>query len=431
MAQMVETLILGAGLAGLGAGYKLREHNAPALLIEKNAYAGGHATTFEIDGFHFDEGPHVSFTKSEIIRELFAKACDGAPLEYPAKLTNYWRGHWVRHPAQTNLYGLPKDVIDACIADFKKETGDKRELKNYHDWCVASFGKYFAENFPALYTRKYWTVELEDMTASWIGQRLHRPTLEEMLEGAAAPNTKAQNYISMFRYPAQGGFKTFPLYLAKNLDIHFNTAAVSIDPAAKTVRLKNGDVISYNHLISSLPMDALLALLPGVPGEIKKLSDDLLVTAATFVSIGVKSSRTPPDFHWAYVYDEDLLPARISAPHTLSPSMAPKGCFSLQAEVYSSRNKPLPAGDIAQRVTQDLRRMKLLQDGDEILFTDTRTSHYANVAFTHAREAAVPRIKAYLETLGIQSCGRYGDWGSHWSDESVLSGFREANRVLP
>ena len=50
----VTNLILGAGIAGLGAGKRLAELGEEYLIIEKEKYAGGLCAGFNIDGFDFD-----------------------------------------------------------------------------------------------------------------------------------------------------------------------------------------------------------------------------------------------------------------------------------------------------------------------------------------------------------------------------------------
>jgi len=39
-------------------------------------------------------------------------------------------------------------------------------------------------------------------------------------------------------------------------------------------------------------------------------------------------------------------------------------------------------------------------------------------------------VHGYLDELGIGYCGRYGDWGYMWTDESFKSGEAAAERVL-
>ena len=85
-------------------------------------------------------------------------------------MNNDWRGHWVKHPAQVNLYGLPTEVIVNAITDFvDAKHRPAPEITNYEDWLRASYGDYFAENFPMDYTIKYHTTPASNMSTDWIG----------------------------------------------------------------------------------------------------------------------------------------------------------------------------------------------------------------------------------------------------------------------
>ena len=55
---------------------------------------------------------------------------------------------------------------------------------------------------------------------------------------------------------------------------------------------------------------------------------------------------------------------------------------------------------------------------------------YANVIFDLEREDAVKCVHGYLGDIGIAYCGRYGDWGYMWTDESFVSGERAAQSAL-
>ena len=44
--------------------------------------------------------------------------------------------------------------------------------------------------------------------------------------------------------------------------------------------------------------------------------------------------------------------------------------------------------------------------------------------------AALKTVHGYLDDLGIAYCGRYGDWGYMWTDESFKSGEQAAERAL-
>jgi protoporphyrinogen oxidase len=78
-------------------------------------------------------------------------------------------------------------------------------VKNYADWLLSSFGSTFAQLFPMQYTRKYHLTGAENMSTDWLGPRIYRPSLEEVLRGALSPSSPHIHYITHFRYPRYGG----------------------------------------------------------------------------------------------------------------------------------------------------------------------------------------------------------------------------------
>ena len=64
--------VLGTGMAGFGAWYRLKEEPHDVVLYDKNSYAGGHTYSWSHPpGFVFDEGPHVSFTKDQLAGNVY------------------------------------------------------------------------------------------------------------------------------------------------------------------------------------------------------------------------------------------------------------------------------------------------------------------------------------------------------------------------
>jgi hypothetical protein len=134
-----------------------------------------------------------------------------------------------------------------------------------------------------------------------------------------------------------------------------------------------------------------------------------------------------------YFYDEDICFTRLGFPHMLSESNAPPGCGNIQAEVYfSHKYKPLTGSpdDWIQPVIADLRRCGLLRETDRILFSGSMLVPYANIIFDLDRAAALKLVHGYLDDVGIHYCGRFGDWGYLWTDESFKSGELAAQKTL-
>ncbi len=137
----------------------------------------------------FDEGPHISFTKDRADADSSIRRERRRAFEViHAKVNNYWRGHWIKHPAQCNLHGLPVDLNVKIIAEMvAAQHRDPGPMRNYEEWLVASYGRPFAETFPMQYGRKYHTTEAANMSTDWLGPRLYRPSIEEVLAGALSP----------------------------------------------------------------------------------------------------------------------------------------------------------------------------------------------------------------------------------------------------
>lgn len=95
--------------------------------MKKNNYVGGHIYGHQRDGFTWDEGPHVSFTKHTYVRDLFVQNIEGNFLEFESSVSNSYQGNWIPHPAQSNLYAIPEPKRTACLNDFLEERqGDKQ-----------------------------------------------------------------------------------------------------------------------------------------------------------------------------------------------------------------------------------------------------------------------------------------------------------------
>jgi len=433
---MPNIVVLGSGMAGLGAAYKLHGEGITPTLYDKNGYYGGHTTTVRYENnFIFDLGPHISFTKDTRIQDLLADAVDQQYETVQINLNNYWRGHWPIHPVQLNLYGLPEDVVIKVIEDFVEERArPEPTIRNYADWLLASFGRTFAETFPMQYTRKYHTTTADNMSTDWLGPRIYRPSLQEVLRGAISPTAPNVHYITHFRYPTHGGFVSYLKKLVPLGNLKLDHELVSVNPKTRQLRFSNGHVAGYDGLVSSVPLPDLLRMIEGAPRDVVDAAGRLACSTCVLVNIGVdRSDLSPRQAHMSYFYDEDVCFSRLSFPHMLSANNVPDGAGSIQAEVYfSEKYKPLTGQpeDWIEPVIRDLRRCGILRDSDTILNRAAWVVRHANVIFDLDRAAALKTVHAYLDDVGIAYCGRYGDWGYMWTDESFKSGERAAETAL-
>jgi len=430
---MNKIIILGSGMAGLGAAYHLRENGVEAKIYERNSYHGGNAASFKNEGFTFDVGPHISFTKNEVIQELWAVAVNNKYETFDVSVNNLWKKHWIKHPAQTNLYGLPEDLVVSIIEEFiATKTNKKQKIKSFKDWLYAGFGETFAENFPMKYGHKFHTTTADNMSIDWVGPRVYQPDIKEVLKGALSPTTKDVHYITHFRYPTKGGYMSFLKNFKEDSDITYKHEVIEIDNNMKQLTFSNTTTLEYDNLISSLPLPELIPMIKNTPKKVLTAVSKLACSTCVIVNLGIDRADIS-EAHWSYFYDDEIIFTRLSFPHMQAKSNAPDGCGSIQAEIYfSNKYKPLKKNpdEFIDDTIKDLKECGLIKKEDTILFKEAKIIPYANVIFDHDRAKNLAIVHNYLDEIGIQYCGRYGEWAYIWTDESFLSGEKAASKVL-
>ncbi len=415
---MAEIVVLGGGVSGISAAWHAGRKGREAVVYEAKERWGGLLDCFMVDGFRFDSAVHFAFSGNDQFKSVLdlTEMIVHRPEPY-----NYGDGFWLKHPVQNNLYPLPVEDKVAAIKSFIERPESDDQL-NYRLWLEQQFGRVIAERFPVRYTKKYWTVPAQELSTLWIGNRLYRPSLDEVLYGAMTAETPQTYYLQEMLYPKKGGFRAILDPLAAEVEIRCGKKAVHIKPAERRVEFSDGTAEHYGHLVSSVPLPELVAMIEGVPDQVRAAAETLWATAAALVSIGFKVPRAG-DHLWFYIYDEDIYPARVHAPYRKSPDNAPAGCSSLQFEVYFSRHKTLPASGekLVEHVIKVVEKMGLAGRKD-ILASDYRELPYANVVFDHGMTGRRDYILDYIRSIGILPVGRFGLWDYLWSDQSFLSG---------
>lgn len=424
----MKNIILGAGIAGITASYELNQNNIESIILEKNRSWGGLLDNFTIDGFRFDKFIHLSFTEDNFVNDIFYKT----PLiKHLPISSNYYKGIWLKHPAQNNLFPLNEEEKKHIVDDFISRKDIKiDEIKNYEDWLRVQYGNYFSENFPMIYTEKYWTLQAKDLETKWVGSRLYKPTLEEVIQGCETDMTPNTYYAKEMRYPQKGGYKSFLKPLIESATIFTNNKIASIDIENKIIYNEIGDIYPYDNLISSLPLPEICRLIKNIPEKVMSASKKLNYTSGYLISLGFNKPDIA-DKLWYYIYDKDILPARVYSPSLKSPDNAPTGCSSLQAELYFNKGVKLNESDneILEATIEKFVEMDLFNKED-LIVKDIRTEKYANVIFDHFIYENREIVLNYLDQIGIISIGRFGEWDYFWSDQSMVSGRDGANRLI-
>ena len=447
--QETEILVLGAGLTGLSVAWHIGHERCQ--ILEASSHPYGHVASRFEHGFTWDEGPHVSFTKHAYVRELFEKFVGGKFEEYPVRAVNWWNGHWIDHPAQSNLWQMPAEMREACLNSFL-QTRDQAPPASAHygDWLRASFGDVFANEFPRAYTEKYWTTAPENLTTDWVGDRVFLPKVEDVVAGSQGPLPVQTHYISTVRYPSNGGYQAYAAGLVEDARISLGDPVASIDLRTRKVTTASGATWRAQRIVSTLPLPVFISLVTDTPDEVRDAAAKLVCSELLLVQVTAPHPTRIPG-NWFYVYDRDLLSTRIHCTEILSPNNAPAGHTGIQVEVYASPYRPFAASfeEIEKQVVAELVRMGFVDEENGQAVTGTRSSHHfvkwANVVCDHHRRPALQTIHEWLNTMGLQPegdalhpmtdwnrhqaqpgtlmlAGRFGEWKYFWSDDCVMRG---------
>jgi protoporphyrinogen oxidase len=146
------------------------------------------------------------------------------------------------------------------------------------------------------------------------------------------------------------------------------------------------------------------------------------------VNLGVARPGIGPG-HWVYFYNHDIPFFRASFPSKFAAGNAPAGHSSISCEISYSRRKPLDESGLVGRTVDALKRTGLLMECDAIVLESQIDIPYAYVVFDFDRQPCLRTIHSWMESVGIYPCGRFGEWGYHWSFEAMSSGRQVASRV--
>lgn len=413
-------VILGSGIAGISAGYHLKQKGITPIIFEKDSDWGGLCGNFTIEEFRFDRFVHFTFTDDPYIKDIFEKS---SPLyEHPSLSYNYYHGAWLKHPAINNLAQLSTEEKTLIIKDFvNKPQKEVKKIKDYDEWLKVQNGNYFAEHFPAVYTEKYWGQKPKNMETKWIGQRIRSASLDEVLRGAFEEQQTNFYYTNYMRYPKKGGFRSILNDCRKGLDIRFNKKVIRIDTSNKLVYFADKTSQHYDNLISSLPLPEIVNIIYNCPQKVKTAANNLHYTCGYQVSLGFNRPDVAK-YLWFYIYDKDILPARVYSPNLKSADNVPTGCSSLQAEIFfDCKEKIPPKEEVLNNTIEKLKKICGFKDKD-ILVKDIRFEPYANVTFTHDIYKNRKIILNWLKKQNIKSIGRFGLWDYLWSFQAFKSG---------
>jgi len=165
----IETLVIGAGLAGSTAARMLAEKGKKVLIVEQHKHTAGHCFDYKNeDGITVHKyGPHIFHTKNKEVWDFVNRFTEFNC--YQHKVLSYVEGNFISFPINRDtikeIYGLEIPTYE--VNEFLKEEVKKSKFndppKNFRDAVVLQVGEKLYETFFKNYTAKQWERDPEEL----------------------------------------------------------------------------------------------------------------------------------------------------------------------------------------------------------------------------------------------------------------------------
>jgi protoporphyrinogen oxidase len=426
MAQDVfDTLIVGAGPAGLTAAYLLTKEQAGSVVVleENPRYVGGISRTEVANGYFFDIGGHRFFSKSQEVEDLWREMLPDDFIERPRTSRILYRGKFYSYPlrafeALSNL-GLIESAL--CVLSYAKaRLFPHRQMRSFHDWVASRFGERLFGIFFKTYTEKVWGMSCDAISADWAAQRIKGLSLSVAIVAAIRKSIRLQpraasgvkTLIESFRYPRRGPGMIWEAAARRVLERGGTIAmghavrrfdwdeqaglwsVTAFDAASASER-----VFRARRIISSAPMRDVVNNISPRPVSAARASGlkyrDFL-TVALFLK-----SKARFDDNWIYIHDPTVKVGRIQNYASWSPDMVPsqdKGCLGLEYFCFEGDGLwSMSDDDLVRLATAELAQLGLAEPG-QIAGGHVVRQQKAYPVYDDAYQANVEAVRQEFET---------------------------------
>jgi protoporphyrinogen oxidase len=439
------TLVLGAGPAGLTAGYRLAKLGRPVLVLEAEDQVGGLAKTVVREGYRFDLGGHRFFTKSPEVEALWLEVLGDELLVRPRLSRIYWNGRFLDYPlsARDVVRKLGPLELARCLASFLAAAARPKEReRSLEEWVSNRFGKRLYDLFFRTYTEKVWGVPGSEIRAEWAAQRIKGLSLATAAKDALlrGRNGHVKSLIREFRYPRRG-----PGQMWEEMAGEIEALGGEVRTGAPVERMRvehgcvvaveaAGEAIPCGHVISSLPLRDLAAMIRPAPSDqILGAADGLMYRDFLTVALVLDGDDLFPD-NWIYVHDPSVRVGRIQNYRSWSPWMVPDErttCVGLEYFCFEGDDLWESSDDrLVALADEELSRLGL-GNGAQVGrgYVERVPKAYPVYDERYARRLRV--LRRWLAGVeNLQQVGRNGLHRYNNSDHSMLTALRAVDNVV-
>ncbi len=451
MAEPELIVIVGAGVAGLSAAYRLQGHaDVPFVVYEKAPHVGGYSRTIKHGEFRFDLGGHRFYTKKPDVQRIVEEVVGDDLLVVDRLSRILFNGRFVDYPLSplSTLRGLgpggaTKAVLDYAAMKVGRLVRGHGPEDTFEQWALSRFGRYLYDVYFRVYTEKTWGVPCTELSADFAHQRIKGLSFREAVRDAVLRKGSLDTLVRRFFYPRYG-FGQIPEGMAAAVKepnaLLMEHAVVEVEHdggriVVVTARGPDGALLRRRccEFVNSMPIDELVGLLRPAPSdEVLAAARELVYRSMVIVFLELDVEHVSAD-HWIYIPSPEIGFCRLHEPKNWSREMAPPGKTGLVLEYFCQYgdacwNREGPA--LAAEAAGQLAEIGLIQPDWPIGHTTVRLRNaYPVYRLGYAENVNV--ITEYLRRFSnLYNVGRNASFLYTSSDHYIDMGLKAAENVL-
>ncbi|SMQ66281.1 Protoporphyrinogen oxidase [Devosia lucknowensis] len=454
----VETLVIGAGPAGLTTAYELTKAGRSVAVVERDPiYVGGISRTVTYKGYRFDIGGHRFFSKSAEVEAWWTEIMGDEMLQRPRSSRIYYNGKLFDYPlrAMDALTKLgPVEAVRCVLSYAWAKMRPYRNVVSFEQWVVNNFGRRLFEIFFKTYTEKVWGMKCSEISADWAAQRIKGLNLYQAIIQSFGLGRKPEGggeiiktLINSFRYPrlgpgqmwerardkivAQGG-KMMMGSTITDLSQHAATGqwvAIVTDATGRETK------VTADHLVSTAAINELVRML-GADGEPDMQQATSGLRYRDFLIVGlIMRGKESFDDNWIYIHDPNVKVGRIQNFKSWSPDMVPDpdtACYGMEYFCNAGDDTwAMSDADLIARAKAEIGKLGLARAEDIIDGAVVRQPK-AYPVYDDTYKVHVDTITEGLEARfrNLHLAGRNGMHKYNNQDHAMMTGMLTARNII-
>ncbi|ODA66478.1 UDP-galactopyranose mutase precursor [Methyloligella halotolerans] len=456
MGKTIDTLVVGAGPAGLTTAYKLAKDGHDVLVLEQDPdYVGGISRTVNHKGFLFDIGGHRFFSKSKEIVDLWNEILPDDFIERPRLSRIYYRGNFFAYPLKAfEAFAKlgPAESFRCMMSYLKARAFPIKEPRSFHDWVRNQFGERLFSIFFKTYTEKVWGMSCDEISADWAAQRikgldLASAVIDGMRRSLGLSGRKeggAKTLISSFRYPRLGPGMMWEAAQEKILEhggeVLLDRKVEKLEWQAETrewtARVVSGsgvrETFTAKNVVSSAPVRDLVASIKPTPLSVFHARALRYRDFLTVVLMGRSSVEL--DDNWVYIHDPSVRVGRVQNFRSWSPDLIPdEASSSLGLEYFCFEGDGLwdsPDDELIALAKREIDQIGLMRAEDVADACVVRQAKaYPIYDESYASNVATVRRELEMNFPTLHLVGRNGMHKYNNQDHAMMTGLLTALNI--